>query len=83
MSRGKHTQSITSNGGQREDKKLLKIIQRSQLHQHGEFQNHCGPFVRAVLAKKVEEERSSKMAADGTTKALISPPSRGVSAPEL
>ena len=81
MPHGNHAQSIASNGGQREDKKLL---QRSQLRQHGEFwhvsvsereqsrpcgQNLCGPFVRAVLAMKVEESAR----ADGTTKALVSP----------
>ena len=36
MPRGNHAQSIASNGGQREDKKLL---QRSQLRQHGEFRH--------------------------------------------
>ena len=34
MPRGNHSQSIASNGGQTEDKKLL---QHSPLHQHGEF----------------------------------------------
>ena len=71
----------------REDKNLL---QRSQLSQHGEFwhvsvskqqrshlsgQNLCGAFVRAVLAKNFEESNRA-MAANGTTKALVSPPPR-------
>lgn len=56
MKHGNHAQAITSNGGQKEDRKFL---QRSQLCQHGEFrhvsirewqrsplhgQNLCGPF---------------------------------------
>ena len=82
------------NGIQREDKKLL---QRSQLRQHGEFrhvsvserqqshlcgQNICGTFVRAGLATNFEESDTA-MAADGTTKTLVSPPPRRVSAPKL
>ena len=69
----------------REGKNLL---QRSQLCQHSEFrhvsvserlrshlcgQNLCGAFVRAVLAKNFEKSDRA-MAADGTTKALVSPP---------
>ena len=81
MPRGNHAQSIASNGGQRarEDKKLL---QHSQLRQHGEFWHvsvselhqswPCGqilrvPFLRAVLPMNVEESVRG-MAADGTTK---------------
>ena len=62
------------NGIQREDKKLL---QRSQLRQHGEFRH-----ARAVLATNFEESDTA-MAADGTTKTLVSPPPRRVSAPKL
>ena len=36
-------------------------------------QNLCGHFVRAVLATNVEESDRA-MAADGMTKALVSPP---------
>ena len=67
-----------------------KLLQRSQVRQHGEFQhvsiserqrshlcgqNLCGAFVRAVLAMNFEESDRA-MAADGTTKALVSPPPR-------
>ena len=87
MPRGNHAQSIATNGDQREDKKLL---QHSQLSQRGEFrhvsvserqrshlcgQNLCGAFERAVLATNFEESDRA-MAADGTTKALVSPPPR-------
>ena len=66
-----------------EDKKLL---QRSQLRQHGEFchvsvserersrpcgQNLCVPFPRAVLPPEVEESARA-MVANGETKAFIS-----------
>ena len=72
-----------------------RLLQQSQLSQHGEFwhvsvseqqrswlcgQNLRGPFVRAVLATKLEESARA-MAADGTTKVLVSPPPRWVSAP--
>ena len=82
MPRDNHAQSITSNGDQREDKKLL---QHSQLSQRSEIrhvsvserqrshlcsQNLCGAFVRAVLATNFEESNRA-MAADGTTKALV------------
>ena len=87
MPRGNHAQSIASNGGQREDKKLLH---RSQLRQYGEFgdvsvseqersrlcgQNLCGIFMRGVVAAKVKDSTRA-MAADGTTKALVSPAPR-------
>ena len=93
MPRGNCAQSIASNGSQREDKKLL---QPSQLRQHGEFrhvsvserqrswpcgQDFCGPFVRAMQATEIEESAWA-MAADGMTKALVSPPPRWVS-PQL
>ena len=67
-----------------------KTLQRSQLRQHGEFvhvsvrerersrpcgQNICGPFVRAVLAMKVEE-CARAMATDGETNVLVSPTPR-------
>ena len=85
--RGNHALSIASNGYQKEDKTLL---QHAQVSQHGEFrhvnvserqrshlcgQNLCGAFVRAVLATNFEESDRA-MAADGTTKALVSPPPR-------
>ena len=85
--RGNDAQSIASNGDQKENKTLL---QHAQLSQHGEFrhvnvserqrshlcgQNLCGAFVRAVLATNFEESDRA-MAADGTTKALVSPPPR-------
>ena len=66
------------------------LLQHSQLRQHGKFrhvsvserqrshlygQNLFGAFVRAVLAMKFEESDQA-MAADGTTKALVSPSQR-------
>ena len=86
MPHGNHAQLIVSNGGQREDKKLLQC---SQLRQHGDVsvserersrlcgQNLCGPFVRAVLATKVEESPRA-IAVDGTTEALETAAPRGV-----
>ena len=85
--RGNHAQSITSNGDQKDDKTLL---QHSQLSQHGEFwhvsvserqrSRPCGqslrvPFERTVLPPEVEESARA-MAANGETKAFISPPPR-------
>ena len=87
MLHGNHAQSIASNCDQKEDKALL---QHSQLSQHGEFRRvsvserqrsgSCGqnlhvPFLRTVLPQEVEENARA-MAADGETKALISPPPR-------
>ena len=78
MSREDHARSIETAMASREDKNLL---QRSQLHQHGEFkhasvserrrshlcgQNLCEAFVRAVLEANFEESNRA-MAADGTT----------------
>ena len=66
MPRGNHTQSIASNGDQKEDKTLL---QHSQLCQHAEFRHvsvserqrlrPCGqnlrvPFLRTVLPPEVD-----------------------------
>ena len=85
--RGNHAQSIASNGDQKDDKTLL---QHSQLSQHGEFwhvsvserqrSRPCGqnlrvPFQRTVLPPEVEESARA-MAANGETKAFISPPPR-------
>ena len=69
---GNHAQSIASNGGQREDKKLLQC---SQLGQHGKFQHVsiserqrsrrcdqklCVPFLRTVATDiGSRKERSS------------------------
>ena len=87
MPRGNHAQSIASYGDQKEDKTLL---QHSQLSHHGECRyisvserqrsRPCGqnlrvPFLRTVLPPEVEESARA-MAANGETKALISPPPR-------
>ena len=64
MPRGNHAQSIASNGGQRKDK--------NSYSDHGYV---VRIFVRAVLATK-DEESTRAMAADGTTKVLVSPPPR-------
>ena len=85
--RGNYAQSIASNGDQTDDKTLS---QHSQLSQHGEFwhvsvserqrSRPCGqnlrvPFQRTVLPPEVEESARA-MAANGETKAFISPPPR-------
>ena len=87
MPRGNHAKSIASNGDQREDKKLLQHLQLSQRggirHVSVSEQQRsqpCGqnlrvPFSRAVLPPEVEESAQA-MVADGTTKALVSPPPR-------
>ena len=82
--RGNHAQSISSNG---EDKTLL---QHSQLSQQGEFRhvsvskrqrsrpcgkNLCEAFVR-LYWQPTSKRAMQAMAADGTTKALVSPPPR-------
>ena len=86
MPRGNHAQSIKSNGDQKEDKTSL---QHSQLSQHGEFR-HVSVSERVITAMWSEslwglrktvlatnvEESDRAMAADGTTKALASPPPR-------
>ena len=84
MPRGNHARSIASNGDQKEDKTLLQHL---QLRKHGEFRyvsiserqrsQPCGqnlrvPFPRMVLPPEVEESARA-MAADGRTKAFISP----------
>ena len=88
MPRGNHALSIASasNGGQREDTKLLQHL---QLCQHGQFWHVsvserqrlrlCGTseplwgLRKTVLATNVEESDRA-MAANSTTKVLISPP---------
>ena len=79
MPRGNHAKSIAS-----------KLLQHLQVSQRGEIRHvrvseqqrsrPCGqnlrvPFSRAVLPPEVEESARA-MVADGTTKALVSPPPR-------
>ena len=85
--RGNHTQSIVSNGDKKEDKTLL---QHSQLRQHGEFRHvsvserqrsrPCGQNLRVPFLTNGTATGSRwstrAMAANGETKALISPPPR-------